>query len=284
MIVKVLRFLLRKKIILPVILFIVGIYISTFSAINIHITAQQNLGSIKYDQFYDIELVPNKPQGELIVYPDHVNIYNHLGEQLGEMSNTPLVYTSNGKGIVRDSLMEVRGYGWVWKESIGGDGKLIVPENIRYRSNSHIIATLKSGTRLDTIYTNELKSWTLVTFICYVPESYLLTHDEYDDIPGIKKISSYNQLKTTDTRRTGGVSVKPFGRPIIKFEELIWPVRLVMTLIICSFFIWLPGLLYLRLRIREKRKMRMNALILIISGMITGSILHWEIYSSLIRL
>ena len=58
-------------------LIIVGIYISTFIAINIHITTQQKLASIKYDHFYDIELVPNKPQSELIVYPDHVNIYNH---------------------------------------------------------------------------------------------------------------------------------------------------------------------------------------------------------------
>jgi hypothetical protein len=146
MIVKVLRFLLRKKIILPVMLIIVGIYISTFIAINIHITTQQKLASIKYDHFYDFELVPKKPQGELIVYPDLVNIYNHLGEKLGEMMNTPLVYSSNRKGIVREPLIEVQVYGWVWKESLGSDGKLNVPENIRYRSNSQIIARLSSGT------------------------------------------------------------------------------------------------------------------------------------------
>jgi len=264
-------------------LIIVGIYISTFVAINIHITTQQKLASIKYDQFYDIELVPNKPQGELIVYPDLVNIYNHLGEKLGELMNTPLVYSSNKMGIVRDSLIEIQVYGWVWKESIGSDGKLIVPENIRYRSNSHIIARLGSGTLLDTIYTNELKSWTLITFTCLVPENYLLTHEDYGEIPGIKKFSSHNQIKTTDTRNVGGVSVKPNSRPIIKFEELIWPVRLVISLIICSFILLIPGLLYVRFQIGDKRRIRMNALILIISGMITGCILRWEIYSSLFR-
>jgi len=265
-------------------LIIVGIYISTFIPINIHITTQQKLANIKYEQSYDFELVPYKPQGELIVYPGYVNIYNPQSEILGELKNTPLVYVSNNLGIVRDSLIEVQVYGWVWKESIGSDGKLNVPENIRYRSNSHIIARLGSGTLLDTIYTNELKSWTLVTFTCFVPENYLLTNEEYDDVPGIKKFSSYNQFKTTNTRRTGGVSVKPFGRPIIKFEELIWPVRLVMSLIICSFILLIPGMLYVRLGIGDKRKKRMNALILIISGMITGCILQWEIYSSLFRI
>jgi hypothetical protein len=136
---------------------------------------------------------------------------------------------------------------------------------------------------MDTIYTKKHKSWTLITFTCFVPENYLLTHEEYDEIPGIKKFSSHNQIKTTNTKRTGGASVKPATRPIFKFEELIWPVRLVISLIICSFILWIPGLLYVRFRIGDKRRIRMNALILIISGMITGCILHWEIYSSLFR-
>jgi hypothetical protein len=137
---------------------------------------------------------------------------------------------------------------------------------------------------MDTIYTKNIKSWTLITFTCFVPENYLLTHEEYDDIPGIKKFFSHNQIKTTNTKRTGGASVKPSTRPIFKFEELIWPVRLVISLIICSFILWIPGLLYVRFRIGDKRRIRMNALILIISGMITGCILHWEIYSSLFRI
>jgi len=99
MIVKVLRFSLRKKTILPAIFFLIGIFMSSFFLENIYLNKQQKIGEIKYDQFYDIELVPNKPEEELIVYPDHASIYNRQGEKFGELMNTPLVYCSNTREI-----------------------------------------------------------------------------------------------------------------------------------------------------------------------------------------
>ena len=282
MIVKVLRFLLRKKNILPALLILAGSFISSFTATNIYITRQQEIAQAKYDQFYNIEMVPSKPENGLIVFPDHVNMYSKHGEKFGELMNTPLIYSLSSPRTCRDSLLEMQVFGWVWKESLDGKGRLQVPENIRYRSNSHIIARLDQGTMLDTIYTNELNSWTLINFTGFVPKKYLLIHEEYDDIPGIKKFSSHKQVKKTDTRRAGGVSTKPFGRPVIKFEELILPVRLVLSLVYCTFFIWIPGMLYFRLATQDKRKTRMKASIFILSGMIAGIIFHWDVYSTIL--
>jgi hypothetical protein len=90
---KVIRFLLRRTTILSVIFFLIGSYLSFFIEANIQLTNQQKMGEIKYHQFYNIDLVHNKPEDELIVYPDHVNIYNRAGEQFGALINTPLVYS-----------------------------------------------------------------------------------------------------------------------------------------------------------------------------------------------
>jgi hypothetical protein len=81
---KVIRFFLRRTTILSVAFFLIGIYIPFFIEANIQLTNQQKIGEIKYHQFYNIELVHNKPEDELIVYPDHVNIYNQTGEKFGE--------------------------------------------------------------------------------------------------------------------------------------------------------------------------------------------------------
>ena len=51
----------------------------------------------------------NKPEDELIVYPDPVNTYDHEGEKFGELMNTPLVYSTNRKAIYRDSLIKSTG-------------------------------------------------------------------------------------------------------------------------------------------------------------------------------
>jgi hypothetical protein len=282
MIVKALRFLLRKKTIIPLMLFVVGIYISSTIVANIQVTRQQKLGEIKYNQFYNIDQAPNKPEDELIVYPDQASIYNPQGEKFGELMNTPLVYSTNSNGIFKDSLIYIRIYGWAWKESLDSDNKLNVPENIRYRSNSHIIARLKSGTQLDTIYTNELKTLTLITFTCFVPKNCLLTSEKFGDIPGVKKFFSNSSIKTTNTKRTGGVSVKPTTRPIIKFEDFIWPVRLVFSIVIFSSFIWILGKLYIPRGTHDKRIRRINMINLIVSGMVVGCALHWNIFLSII--
>jgi hypothetical protein len=187
--------------------------------------------------------------------------------------NTPLVYSSNSKAIYRDSLIKVQVYSWVWNESLDINGKLNVQENIRYRSNTHIIARLNSGTLLDTIYTNEPKSWTLMTFTCFVAKKYLLTAEEFDDIPGHKKLFSNLDIKTTNTMRTGGVSVKPATRPRNNFEDFIWPIRLVFSMIYFPFMIWILSFLYISRRIPDKRVRRMNILLLVISGMFVGSVL-----------
>jgi hypothetical protein len=237
---------------------------------------------IKYDQFYNIEMVPNKPEDELIVYPDHVNIYDCQGEKFGELLNTPLVYCSNSKEIYKDSLIKVKVFGWVWKESLDSNCKLNLPENIRYRSNTHIIARLNSGTFLDTIYSNELKSWTLITLTGLVPKNYLLTPEEFGDIPGVKKFFSNSYIKTTNTRRTGGVSVKPSRRPIIKFEDLIWPVRLVLIILLYPIIIWGSMRFYYPRWIHDKRRSRMTIMILLVSGMVIGCAFHWNICLSII--
>jgi hypothetical protein len=251
---------------------------SSFLLENISLNKQEKIARIKYDHFYNIELVPNKPEDELVVYPDHANIYNHRGEKFGELMNTPLVYASNIKRIYKDSLIMVRIYGWVWNESLDGHGQLIVPENIRYRANSHIIARLYTGTLLDTIYTNELHSWMLIYFAGFVPTNFLLTPEDFDDIPGIKKFFSNVFIKTPNTKRTGGVSVKPPTRPIIQFEDLIWPVRLVFIIILYPIIIWFSMRLYFLWWIHDKRKSRMTILILLVSGIITGCALHWNFF------
>ncbi len=270
---KLLRFLLKKKTILSVIFFLIGFYIPFFTEANIQLTRQQKIGEKKYHQFYNIELVHNKPEDELIVYPDPVNTYDLSGEKFGELMNTPLVYSTNRKVIYRDSLIEVQVYGWVWKESLDPDCRLNVKENIRYHSNTHIIARLNEGTLLDTIYTNELKSWTLISFSGFVPRNSLLTAEEFNDIPGYKKLFSNLAIKTTNTRRTGGVSAKPATRPLYKFEDFIWPVRLVSSILAFSFMIWFITFLYIPRRTQNKRKRRINIVILLVSGIVVGSIL-----------
>ena len=270
---KLLRFVLKKTTILSVIFFLIGVYIPFFIEANIQLTRQQKIGEKKYHQFYNIELVHNKPEDELIVYPDAVHTYDHEGGKFGSLMNTPLVYSTNRKAIYRDSLIKVLVYGWVWKKSLDSNGKLDVPENIRVRANTHIIARLNAGTLLDTIYTNELKSWALISFSGFVPRNCLLTPEEFDDIPGYKKSFSNLDIKTTNTRRTGGVSVKPATRPLFTFQDLIWPVRLVTSILIFSFMIWFLALLYIPRRIHDKRKRRINIVILLVSGMVLGSIL-----------
>ena len=270
---KLLRFVLKRTTILSVIFFLIGFYIPFFIEANIQLTRQQKIGEKKYHQFYNIELVHNKPVDELIVYPDPVHTYDPSGEKFGELMNTPLVYSTNSKAIYRDSLIKVQVYGWIWKESLDPDGRLHVKENIRYRANTHIIARLNAGTLLDTIYTNELKSWTLISFSGFVPRNCLLTAEKFDDIPGYKKSFSNLDIKTTNTKRTGGVSVKPATRPLIKFEDLIWPVRLVSSILAFSFIIWFLAFLYIPRRIHDKRKRRINIVILLVSGIVVGSLL-----------
>lgn len=269
---KLLRFVLKRTTILSVFIFLIGFYIPFFIEANIQLTRQQKIGEKKYHQFYNIELVHNKPKDELIVYPEPVNTYDPSGEKFGELMNTPLVYSTDRKAIYRDSLIKVQVYGWVWKESLDSNEKLNVPENIRYHSNTHIIARLNEGTLLDTIYTNELKSWTLISFSGFVPRNYLLTAEEFDDIPGYKKSFSNLDIKTTNTRRTGGVSAKPATRPRFKFEDYIWPVRLVSSILAFSSIIWFLSLLYIPRRIHDKRKRRINIVIFLVSGIVVGSI------------
>jgi hypothetical protein len=273
---KVIPFLLKRRTILSLFIFLFGCYVPIFIEANINITALQKKGRMKYDQYYNVEIVNNKSKNEFIVYPGHVYIYNHEGDQLGQLMSTPVVYSINDTLIYRDSLINVQVFGWVWKKSLDENGQLMFPENIRFRANSHIIGSLNAGTMLDTLYTNELNSWTLITFFCYIPEKYLLTNEEFHTISRARRFFTNLSSKTTETKRTGGVSVKPATRPVIKFEHLIWPVRLIMSLFGFLFIIMFLGLLYIPRGIINKRKRRIELLVLMLSGMIAGCLLRWE--------
>jgi hypothetical protein len=220
--------------------------------------------------------VHDKPENEFIVYPGPVDIYNHAGETFGQLMSTPVVYSIHDTLINNDSLKKVHVFGWVWKKSLHENCQLMVPENIRYRANSHIIGSLSAGTTLDTLYTNELNSWTLITFFCFVPEKCLLKHEEFHDIPRARRFFSNLNSKTTVTKRTGGVSVKPATRPVIKFEDLIWPVRLVLSIFGFFTILWLLRICYIPRGIHTKRKRRIDFLVLMLFGMIAGCLLRLE--------
>ena len=209
----------------------------------------------------------------MIAYPGSANIYNLQGETFGELMNTPVVYSLNSLEKFQDSLINVLVFGWVWKESVDENCKLIIPENIRCRANTHIIARLNSGTLLDTFYTNELNSWMLISFSCFVQNKYLLIPEEIENIPGITKFASNVNITTTNTKRTGGVSVKPATRPINKFEYLIWPVRLFMSIYLFCAIGWVLLRLYIPHRTQDKKRSWINPLIFLVSGMATGGIL-----------
>ena len=145
--------ILRKKPVFSLIMLLTAFYFSCIIAVNIHISRQQKIVKEKFYEYYNNELVPVKPVNEFIAYPKKVHLYLS-GNKIGELKNTPVVY-SYGSKVNSDSLMEVKVYGWVWRKNLDKFGKLICPENIRYRANSHIIARLNQGIFLDTIYTNE---------------------------------------------------------------------------------------------------------------------------------
>jgi hypothetical protein len=279
---QVIRSLLSRKTILSVFIFIFGLYVPIFIEANINISAQQEKGRIKYDQYYNVEIVHDKPENEFIVYPGHVDIYDHAGEKLGHLMSTPIVYSIKDTLMYKDSLTKVQVFGWVWKKSLHENGQLMVPENIRFRANTHIIGRINAGTTLDTLYTNELNSWTLVTFFCFIPEKSLLTHEEFHDIPWAKRYFTNMNIKTTVTKRTGGVSVKPATRPIIKFEHLIWPVRLGISIFVFFAILWFLHLLYIPRGIHNKRKRRIGFLVLMLSGMITACLLRLEYFMNII--
>jgi hypothetical protein len=231
----------------------------------------QEEGRVIYETFYNIELVNDKPKTELTVFPAQVDFYNQAFEKYGELLNTPVVYTSDTSAIFSDSLLRVRIYGWVWKQSLDEDGRLLNDENIRYWSNSHIIGRLHAGFALDTLYTNELKSWMLVTFTGFVSKKCLFTPEQFEEISRLKRFFSNITPKKTVTRRFGGVSMKPI-RPLIRFEDLIWPIRLVISVCI---FIGITGMLlriYILLQTQNPNRRIYRFLILFISGFAVGTV------------
>ena len=162
-------------------IFFVGVFWNFNIILFMMISKQQEAGELKYRTYYNIEIVANdKPGIALTVFPEQVNLYNQAGEKCGVLLNTPIVYTSDTLAIFSDSLIRVRVYGWVWRQSLDVKGKLLTDENIRYWSNSHIIGRLNAGFTLDTIYTNELKSWMLVTFTGFVPKKCLFTPEQFE--------------------------------------------------------------------------------------------------------
>ena len=262
--------IMRKKPLFSMIIFLTGCYISFAIAENICITGQQKLAEKKFYEYYNVELVPVKPVNEFIAYPKKVNIYLS-GQKTGELINTPEVYSDKSKEA-SDSLIEVKVYGWIWRNSLDTFGKLICQENIRYCANSHIIARLNQGTFLDTIYTNEVKSWILVSFSCFIPKNDLITPEEFNNISLIKRFFSDKNVKKPITQRYGGVSVTA-TRPLIKFEDLIWQIRLVISLFFFLLVIYSLMKLYLLSGIPDKRKKRIHFFALLIAGIITGGIL-----------
>jgi hypothetical protein len=263
--------ILRKKPVFSMIIFLTGCYISFAISENISITGQQKSAEKKFYEYYNVELVPVKPVNEFIAYPKKVNIYLS-GQKTGELINTPEVYSNKSK-VPSDSLIEVKVYGWVWRNSLDTFGKLICPENIRYCANSHIIARLNQGTFLDIIYTNELNSWTLISFPCFIPKKDLITPEEFKNISWIKRFFSDKNVKKPITHRYGGVSVKPATRPLIKFEDLIWQIRLVLSLFFFLLVIYFLMKLYITSEIPDKRKKTIHFFALLSAGIITGGIL-----------
>ena len=268
------RLLFRRKIILLITFFLLGNYIIIFIDENIKITQWQKLAEKKYNEFYNVELVHDKPWNQFVAHPKGVWVYTLQGEKLGQLMNTPIVYSSNKK-VDGEDYLKIEIYGWIWEESIDESGNLLVQENIRYWANSHIISKLNTGIRVNKIYTNELQSWTLINCSAIAPADSFLTPEEFKNIPGIKRFVSNLNLKYVNTKRTGGVSVKPATRPVVfKFEDFIWQVRVILSLFLIISISWLLLKFYIPEGYPNKRKRRMNALIFLLSGIITGSIIQ----------
>jgi hypothetical protein len=259
--------------------FILGISLQLHTVYFIRINEQQKINKQKFNQYYNIELIKNKPPNELIAYPSQVNIFNMNGKQYGKLINFPIVYYHNRGENSQDSLATVTIYGWIWSKSLSNNCKLLKDENIRYWANSHIIARLNAGTRVDTVYTNELKSWTLITYHGYVNKDCLITKEEYENISRFEKLISNQGIKTTITKRSAGVSIKPTTRPMhIPFDNLIWPARLIISIMIFSITVWLLVVFIIPQQKLNKKK-RNN---LMLTAFVTGFLAGW--FNSLFNL
>lgn len=266
------RFGIRQFLALAM-LFFMGFYVHIHTIEFFAINEIQKIAEKKYHEFYNIEMAPAKPGHVYIAFPDPVIIYDQHGLKFGEVLKTPMVYSHIKKEAVLDSLLPVTLYGWVWTESLGNNNQLLTDENIRYWSNSHVIARLNAGVHLDTIYTNEKKSWTLVTFDGSIPKDNLLTEDELNDIPRWDKFFSNQQVWRTISKRSAGCAIQPTTRPLMFNEaDLRWQYRLGIAIIVFTGIIGLTLRLYIPSGIKNRKRRLLRAAIAFLTGLAMGGV------------
>lgn len=217
-------------------------------------------------------MVNDKPPEQLIVYPEQAGIYNQSGEKMGETNKITVVYLKSGEEVFLDSVKRITMYGWVWSQSIDSNSALKFDENIRYWSNSHIIARLKSGTFLDTIYTNEKKSWKLVSVAGFIPANLLINQDEYNDISWFKRKFSNLNIIVPVTKRMGGVAIQPSTRPLVTYSSLKWQFRLGFLVVSIAVVIRILVLFYIQRSKADKTRRTVNLIVLFAAGFLSGVI------------
>ena len=108
------QWILRKQSRNLVIFFGAGIIMQMFTRLNVEITELQKGDESLFDNYYNINMAPGKPQQENIVINDLVNIYNESGERIGCLPNNPLVYSESREHTGMGFMVYVKVYGWVW--------------------------------------------------------------------------------------------------------------------------------------------------------------------------
>ncbi|MCD4678876.1 MAG: hypothetical protein K8S00_00680 [Bacteroidales bacterium] len=267
--------LLRRRIMIIVAFFYAGFMLQMCTRLNVEISQKQKVDKVKFDQYYNIDMAPEKPDHAYIVNEDHLNLYNKKGDRIGWLVNNPLIYSNNNERAQIGSWVNVKVYGWVWTESLDNKCSLKKNENIRYRANTHIITKLYEGVKLDTLYTNEKKSWTLVSFDGFINTNCLISYEEYSARSWFKRAYFKPNVKVPVTKRYGGVSIKPRSLHTnhINYEALILPVRIVFSLFAFFFIMWFITRILIPLRVKNRRKKVITAMKSFAIGYVAGGIL-----------
>ena len=245
-------------------LFIVyGVLIIFCLDFNINISRDQEY--LRIQLLNAMELVPDKPLNNWIVYSDNVNFYDSDGKKIGELMNNPVVYSSDSIQPINETLMYVQVYGWVWNNCIFRDSVLLVTESLKNRANSQIIFRLNSDTELKMKSHFGVDYWELCSLSGYISKRFLLTYDEYREMPIYKKLFSIGRINETNTKAIGGIYFKPVKLLLIKYKLMNWPLRLIFSVLTFSFLILLTSVFYLPRRFRKnKRKWRVILFFLLI--------------------